>query len=110
LAVAHFVLGEADLASGMKHAAPEWPVVNGTTVGEAGKAGADLPPLPIHFIPHQAASGAELGFDCLVVELGGVQARDEGGRAQLVACEVNGYPHRASRPPQPTSATLANPR
>src|SRR4030095_4934945 len=99
LAVACFVLGEADLASGMKDAAPEWPVVDGTTVDEAGKAGADLSPLPIHFLPYQAASGAELGFDCLVVELGGVQAPDEGARAQLVACEVNGYPHGANRPP-----------
>src|SRR4030095_3404778 len=81
----------------MKEAATEWPVVDGTTVDEAGKASADLPPLPIHFVPHQAASGAELGFDCLVVELSGVQARDEGGRAQLVACEVNGDAHRASR-------------
>src|SRR4030095_5364144 len=53
---------------------PNAPVVDATTVDEAGKAGAPPPPLPIHFVPYQAASGAELGFDCLVVELGGVQA------------------------------------
>ena len=83
-------LEEACLAPGMQDAASERPVMDRAAVHEAGQVGADLLPLPVDLIPQQGADRAELGLDRLVVELRGVQARYEGGRAELMARKMYG--------------------
>jgi hypothetical protein len=85
-----FTLCETCLASGMKDAASERPIIDRAAVHQAGKAGADLPPFPVDLIPEQGADRAELGLDRLVVELRGVQARHERGRAELMARKMYG--------------------
>jgi hypothetical protein len=74
----------------MLDAAPKRPVINRSAVHKAGKAGADLSLLPVDFVSEEGADRPELGFDGLVVEFGGVQARNECGRAELMARKVNG--------------------
>jgi len=60
-------------------------------VHEAGKADAHLPPLPVDFIPDEAADRGELGGNGFVVELPGVQARYEHGGAELMARKMHGH-------------------
>ena len=64
-----FALEEARLASGMKDAASEGPIINGATVHEAGKAGPDLMSLPVDVVSEEGADLAKLGPDGFVVEL-----------------------------------------
>jgi hypothetical protein len=74
----------------MQNAASERPVMSRTAMHKARKMGADLLLLSVDFVPEQGADRAELGFDGLVVEFGGVQPCHEGGRAELMAREMNG--------------------
>jgi hypothetical protein len=85
-----YALEEAYLPTGMQDAASERPVKNRTAMRKAGKMGADLLLLPVDFVPEQGADRAELAFDGLVVEFGGVQPRHERGRAELMTREMNG--------------------
>src|SRR5262249_5266238 len=78
-----------NLASRMKNAASEGPIINGATMHKASKAGPDLLPSPIDVISEEAADRAKLRPDSFVVELRGVQARHERGRAQLVARKID---------------------
>jgi hypothetical protein len=97
-AIVGFVLEEEYLPSRMQDAAPERPVIDRTAVHEAGKVRADFLPLPVDFVPEEGADRAELGFDRLVVELGGVQARHECRRAELMARKMNGDADHALGP------------
>jgi hypothetical protein len=85
----------------MQDAATERPVIDRTAVHEAGKVGTDFLPLPVDFVPQEGADRAELGFDGLVVELSGVQARHECRRAELVARKMNGDADHALGPVAP---------
>src|SRR5215470_15819344 len=80
----------------MQDAASERPVVDRTAVYEAGKVGADLLPRPVDFVPEEGAHRAELGFDGLVVEFGGVQPTHERGRAELMARKMDGHTGHAA--------------
>ena len=84
------LLEKARLAPGMQDATPERPVMDRAAMQEAGQVGADLLPLPVDFVTEEGADRAELGFDGLVVEFGGVEPADEGGRAELMTGKMNG--------------------
>src|SRR5262245_18518523 len=74
----------------MQDAASERPIMDRTAMYKAGKVGADLLTLPVDFVPEEGTNRAELGLDGLVVVFGGIDARHEWGRAQLMAREMNG--------------------
>jgi hypothetical protein len=100
-AIVGLALEEACLSSRMEYAATERSVIDRPAVHEAGKVGADFLPLPVDFVSEEDAYRAELGFDGLVVELGGVQARHECRRAELMARKMNGNADDALGPVAP---------
>src|SRR5262245_44917090 len=79
----------------MDDSATERTIMDGTAMYKASKVGTHLLPLPVDFVAEQGADWAELGFDGLVKVFGGIHARHECRRAQLMARKMNGDAGRA---------------
>ena len=75
--------------------AAQRPAVDGAGLGDAGEACGHLGAVAVDLMARQEADGRQHGSDRLAVELLGLDPRDEGGGAELVADVAGGHVGRA---------------